>query len=265
MLVHATRLNAMARAAAVTVLTAGAVLVPTAAHATHRMSAMTFTVVPASATQGDNLQLTGRAGVGSKGNKATVVIAFRKAGSGTFQRVATTSASGRGTWSATVQATATGTYRAFYRGNAKRKPVTRYDDVLVYKNATTTVTLLDVARVEPDCLTAKCMYTGPTLTLSPGPIHVTFTGHCDQPKSGRSFAFTDSPENILPPTTTYPVGDGWRAFPYGVGPAVFDLTPSFRTGHFRVSHSSGRYIDNAPTGCSWSAIATQTVGTRVLV
>jgi len=261
--VRTARLVTIARVAAVALVAAGAATHADQAHAAPRTAAATaVSVSPATATAGATLRLSGHAGSGATGNKATVEIAFRKAGATGFQRVVTTTSSDRGTYTATVRAAASGTFRAAYLGNPHRKPTTGYADVTVYKTVTSAVTLLDVERADADCLSGPCTFTGATLTLGPGPVHVARTLDCDQPKAGETIAFTDSPDNTLPTTTTYPTGDGWRTFPFGAGPDTFDLTPTARTGHFHIVVSSGRY-NAGPTGCTWSVTATQQVTKRV--
>lgn len=228
---------------------------------------MTFSVAPETSSPGADVTLSGKAARGAKGNAGTVEFYFRKDGTNRYALVGSTRAGKTGTFSATVKASVSGTYKAVYRGNKKRKSATRYDTLDVYKTTTTTKTVWSHTSGEVDCLAPEpnaCRVVSEDLTIDEGPLMVNFKRDCDQPKGGATLGFTDSPTNTPPEGAAWPASPGWRHFSYMMGPTDFDLAPAVTRGHFFVNVNSGRYWPGAGM-CRFSVTATQTVTSTVQV
>ncbi|WP_328460523.1 hypothetical protein OHA21_30040 [Actinoplanes sp. NBC_00393] len=228
---------------------------------------MTFSASPAGVAPGAQVVLSGKAARGAKGNAGIVDLYFRKDNVRNYSRIGSVRATAAGKFSRTVKATFSGTYKAVYRGNSKRKPATRFDGLAVYKTTTTTETVWSHESGEVDCLAPKpnaCQVVSDDITIADGPLMVHFTKGCDQPKSGAAVAFTDSPTNTRPDGAAYPASPGWRLFPYGVGPADFDLAPDVTHGHFFINVNSSAYYPG-PGMCRFSFTATQEITTTTRI
>jgi hypothetical protein len=93
--------------------------------------AMTFSASPASVKAGAAVTLDGRAWSGKKGNAGRVDLYFLKHGTKAWASTGSVKAADNGRFRRTVRASSSGTFRAVYRGNAKRKAATRHDGLIV--------------------------------------------------------------------------------------------------------------------------------------
>ncbi|MBO3737771.1 hypothetical protein [Actinoplanes flavus] len=252
-----------------TVVATAAVLTPNAAVAAPRKPVtMRFAASATSAPRGSTVTLTGRAHYKATGNKAKVDIYFAKAGAG-YRLLTSTTANAHGDFRKTVTATTTGTYKAVYRGNTRRKRATAADALTVYINQTTTRTLFTHAEEDADCAAAKpnaCTFSGPTITIGNTPITVTGILRCERPKPAMGVRFTDSPDSPKPPASpgNMLAGPGWVvAYYHGLGTVTMP-TPLSLTGAFHVWVGSTPF-ESTTAICDWSVTATQPVTERVTV
>ncbi|GAA1645233.1 hypothetical protein [Actinoplanes couchii] len=240
------------------------VLAPGAAHAAPKKRAVTITFAAAvdEARQGAAVLLSGRAGWSPAGNAATVDVFFRKNGSPGYTLLTSTKADARGSFRKTITAVSGGTFKAVYRGNSKRKTATATDGLRVWTLKTVTRTVFSHSEAGADCSAVpnRCRYTGPTVTLAHSPITVTGKMHCSTPKPGMGIAFTDAPDNSVPPANpgTPQAGPGWVVQSYYAVGTVVLSDPLSWTGHFHAGVGCPPYGQTRPIA-DWSVIATQDV------
>ncbi|GAA0446656.1 hypothetical protein Aca07nite_57120 [Actinoplanes capillaceus] len=253
-----------------TALATAAVLTPNAAVAAPRKPVkMRFAASATATLRGSTVNLTGRAHYKATGNKARVDIYFAQTGAG-YRLLTSTTANAHGDFRKSVTATTTGTYKAVYRGNTKRKRATAADTLTVYINQTVTRTLFSHTEDDADCYAAKpnaCTFSGPAITIANTPITVTGTVACDRPKPSMGVRFTDSPDSPKPPHIpgNTLAGPGWVvAYYHGLGTVTMPTPPS-ATGAFHVNVTSGAYAGGETTSCDWSVTAKQDVTERVTV
>ena len=109
------------------------------ARADQPLTEVLVAIAPSEVKQGARFTLTGRGGSGTSGNAAPVDIYFRRADSESapYVKLTTVSAANSGRFSATLTASGSGYYMAFYRGNKQRGFGTASDYLAAYTSTTT--------------------------------------------------------------------------------------------------------------------------------
>ncbi|WP_430784275.1 hypothetical protein [Actinoplanes sp. G11-F43] len=216
-------------------------------------AAIEFAASPDETAVGSPVVLSGTAGFLDRagGNDGRVDFYFVKGQKGPRTHVGSTTSNSSGTFRWVTRATATGDYVAEYRHRGTPATATAADFLAVYQNRRADQMLYSWTASKLSCL-PSCRAVGPEQFVGPGPIRVTLSRECLQPRSGGRIGFTSDPKNVHRPGAP-----GWRDFPNGEGPAEFDLKPGITKGHFYFEWTSAPAPDGELTSCNLSFTASQ--------